>query len=96
MKESELAGQKEFADKNYTARWDTFSLSSDGEETFQSDLVMILCGDRIVKLRITVPDAQKEAKVDCNEFIRKFCRLFYRDQPVNFQAVKTEKPQEKR
>ena len=96
VKESELSGQKEFADKTNPARWDTFSLRSDGEETFQSDLVMILCGDRIVKLRITVPDSQKEAKVDCNEFIRKFCRLFYRDQPVNFQAVKTEKPQEKR
>jgi hypothetical protein len=96
VKESELSGEKEFADKNYPARWDTFSLRSDGEETFQSDLVMILCGDRIVKLRITVPDSQKEAKVDCNEFIRKFCRLFYRDQPVNFQTVKTEKPQEKR
>jgi len=96
VKESELSGQKEFADKTNPARWDTFSLRSDGEETFQSDLVMILCGDRIVKLRITVPDSQKEAKVDCNEFIRKFCRLFYRDQPVNFRAVKTEKTQEKR
>ena len=95
VKESELAGQKEFADKNYPARWDTFSLRSDGEETFQSDLVMILCGDRIVKLRITVPDSQKEAKVDCNEFIRKFCRLFYRDQPVTFREVKTGKTQEK-
>ncbi len=96
VKESESAGQKEFDDKNNPAHWDTFSLRSDGEETFQSDLVMILCGDRIVKLRITVPDAQKEAKVDCNEFIRKFCRLFYRDQPVNFRDVKTENHQPKR
>jgi len=96
VKESESAGQKEFADKNNPAHWDTFSLRSDGEETFQSDLVMILCGDRIVKLRITFPDAQKEAKVDCNDFIRKFCRLFYRDQPVNFRDVKTENHQPKR
>lgn len=96
VKESESAGQKEFADKNNPAHWDTFFLRSDGEETFQSDLVMILCGDRIVKLRITVPDAQKEAKVDCNDFIRKFCRLFYRDQPVTFLEVKTVKHQPKR
>ena len=96
VKESESAGQKEFADKDNPARWETFSLRSDGEETFQSDLVMILCGDRIVKLRITVPDSQKEAKVDSNEFIRKFCRLFYRDQSVNFKEVKTENPQPER
>ena len=96
VKETESAGQKEFADKNNPARWDTFSLRSDGEETFQSDLVMILCGDRIVKLRITVPDSQKEAKIDCSDFIRKFCRLFYRNLPVSFQEVKKETHQPKR
>ena len=96
VKESEPVGQKRFTDKNNPAYWDTFSLRSDGEETFQSDLVMILCGDRIVKLRITFPDSQKEAKLECHEFIRNFCRLFYRGQPVTFRAGrKSTLPQER-
>ena len=57
---------------------------------------MILCGDRIVKLRITVPDAQKEAKVDCTGFIREICKLFYRNQPVTFREIKREKKQTNR
>ena len=91
VEESESVGHKEFADKGNPAFWETFLLRTDGEETFHSDLLLILCGDRVVKLRITVPDSQKDARFDSNDFIRKFCTLFYRNQPVAFRETK--KPQ---
>ena len=96
VKEIESVRQKVFSNKNSPAYWETFHLSIDGQEIYLSELLMILCGDRIVKLRITVPDAQKEAKVDCTGFIREICKLFYRNQPVTFREVKREKKQPNR
>lgn len=96
VKEIESVRQKVYSDKNSPAYWETFHLSIDGQEIYLSELLMILCGDRIVKLRITVPDAQKEAKVDCTGFIREICKLFYRNRPVTFREVKLEKKQPNR
>lgn len=96
VKEIESVRQKVFPDRNSPAYWETFHLSIDGQEIYLSELLMILCGDRIVKLRITVPDAQKEAKVDCTGFIREICKLFYRNQTVTFREIKREKKQPNR
>jgi len=96
VKEIESVSRKVFSDKNSPAYRETFHLTIDGQEIYRSELLMILCGDRIVKLRVTVPDAQKEAKQDCRGFIRELCRLFYRNQPVTFQDIQSEKKPPKR
>ena len=91
VKEPESIRKRQISDKNNPAYRESFHLTIDGQEIYYSELLMILCGDRIVKLRVTVPDAQKEAKADCNGFIREICRLFYRNQPADFRYLPSEK-----
>ena len=76
--------------ENISARRESFQIRTDGEETYHSDLVMILCGDRIVKLRITVPAAEKEALREAEIFIQEFCKLFFKNKPPVFVPIKAE------
>ena len=60
VEEIESVLQSELSDaRNNQALRESFYLRTDGEETYHSELLLILCGDRVVKLRITVPAAQK-------------------------------------
>ena len=76
--------------ENISARRESFQIRTDGEETYHSDLVMLLCGDRIVKLRITVPAAEKEALREAEGFILEFCKLFFKNRPPVFVPQKAE------
>ncbi|MBO4632977.1 MAG: hypothetical protein J5858_13730 [Lentisphaeria bacterium] len=85
VEEIESVSQSELADKKiYQALRESFSLRTDGEETYHSELLLILCGDRVVKLRITVPAAQKEALRESDLFIKEFCKLFFGNRPAVF------------
>ena len=77
--QSELAGMK-----NNQALRESFYLRTDGEETYYSELLLILCGDRIIKLRITVPAAQKDAIREADLFVGEFCKLFFNNRPAVF------------
>jgi len=77
IEEVESAGEwKISGEKSDIIRRELFLIRTDGEETYRSELIVILCGDRIVKLRISVPSSQKEAIRESDEFINQFSKLF--------------------
>ena len=78
------------ASENIPARRESFQFRTDGEETYHSELVILLCGDRIVKLRITVPAAEKDAVQEADGFIQEFCKLFFKNKPAAFVPCSTE------
>ncbi len=77
IEEVESAGEWTIPEeKRKIVRRELFYIRTDGEETYRSELVLIRCGDRIVKLRIFVPASQKEAVHESDDFIRRFAKLF--------------------
>lgn len=85
IEEAEALRQWENTDKNNPVRRELFSLRTDGEETYHSELLMLLCGDRVVKLRITVPASQKDAVRESDEFIGGFLKLFFPGKQLQFK-----------
>ena len=67
-----------------------FLLRTAGEEDYHSELLLILCGDRILKVRITVPNSEKTAVQECGQFVERFCRLFFRNKPAVFEPYDPE------
>ena len=77
IEEVESAGQWKAAGRKDETIWrELFYIRTDGEETYHSELVLIRCGDRIVKLRISVPASQKDAVEEAKLFILGFIQLF--------------------
>ena len=70
--------------REYAMR-EVFSIRTKGGGTYYSELLLLPCGDQAVKLRITVPKAEKTAVTDAKEFIREFCRLFFTAKPAEFK-----------
>jgi|GEM_PF-836241 len=68
-----------------------FQLRTAGEEVYHSELLLILCGDRILKLRITVPASEKIAVRECGQFVERFCRLFFQNKPAIFKPYDQDK-----
>ena len=69
-----------------------FLFRTAGEEDYHSELLLILCGDRILKLRITVPNSEKIAVQECGKFVERFCRLFFRNKPAVFEPYDPDRP----
>ena len=68
-----------------------FHIRTAGEELYHSELLLILCGDRIIKVRITVPASEKTSVAECGQFVVRFCRLFFRNQSVVFEPYDPDK-----
>lgn len=72
--------------REYAMR-EVFSIRTKGGGTYYSELLLLPCGDQAVKLRITVPKAEKAAVMDAKDFIREFCRLFFTAKPAEFKPA---------
>ena len=85
VEEVESAGRWRFSPRKNCVVWrELFYIHTDGEETYHSEMVLIHCGDRIVKLRIAVPSSQKEAVEEAKQFITGFLKLFFKDRTPVF------------
>ena len=86
VEESESVQKLAYSRNNreYAMR-EVFSIRTKGGGTYYSELLLLPCGDQAVKLRITVPKAEKAAIMDVKEFIREFCRLFFTAKPAEFK-----------
>ena len=73
--------------REYAMR-EVFSIRTKGGGTYYSELLLLPRGDQAVKLRITVPKAEKEAVMEAKDFIREFCSLFFTAKPAEFKPVK--------
>ena len=73
-------------EREYAMR-EVFSIRTKGGGTYYSELVLLPCGDQAVKLRITVPKAEKEAVMEAKDFIREFCKLFFTAKPAEFNPA---------
>lgn len=72
---------------------EVFSIRTKDGGTYYSELLLVPCGDQAVKLRITVPKAEREAVTEAKDFIREFCKLFFPAKPAEFKpAAKTASP----
>ena len=69
-----------------------FILRTAREEDYHTELLLILCGDRILKVRITVPASEKIAVQECSQFVEGFCRLFFRNKPAVFKPYDPDQP----
>lgn len=58
---------------------------SDKEETYHTEAVVLRLGDRIVKLRISVPSALTDENRSAEKFILAFCRLFFPGEDIVFK-----------
>ena len=72
--------------REYAMR-EVFSIRTKGGGTYYSELLLLPCGDQAVKLRITVPKAEKSAVIEANEFITEFCKLFFTAEPAVFKPT---------
>ena len=77
--------------ENNPALREQFHIRTSGEEVYHSELLLILCGDRIIKVRITVPASEKTSVAECGQFVVRFCRLFFRNQAVTFEPDEPDK-----
>ena len=73
-------------EREYAMR-EVFSIRTKGGGTYYSELLLLPCGDQAVKLRITVPKAEKTAVMEAKDFIREFCKLFFTAGPVEFKPA---------
>lgn len=97
VEEAESAGKMRYSgrrNRNPALR-EIFFLRTDGEETYHSELLLILSGDRVTKLRLTVPASQKEAIEEAKRFTAEFCKLFYRGKTPEWKTVAPGKTQGK-
>ena len=91
IEEVESRGQWQFFPRKDNVVWrELFSIRTDGEESFHSEMVLIHCGDRIVKLRIAVPSSEKEAVEEAKQFITAFLKLFFKDREPVFRPYRPE------
>lgn len=91
VEEVESAGQWRFSPRKDHIVWrELFYIRTDGEETYHSEMVLIHCGDRIVKLRIAVPSSEKEAVAEAKQFIIAFLKLFFKDREPVFRPYRPE------
>lgn len=79
--------------REYAMR-EVFSIRTKGGGTYYSELLLLPCGDQAVKLRITVPKAEKEAVMEAKDFIREFCKLFFTAKPAEFKPLEETTPPE--
>jgi len=94
VEEAESVQKLEFSrnDREYAMR-EVFSILTKGGGTYYSELLLLPCGDQAVKLRITVPKAEKAAVMEAKDFIREFCKLFFPAKPAEFKpAAETASP----
>ena len=85
IEEVESVGQWRFSPRNNNVVWrEEFIIHTDGEETYRSEMVLFRFGDRVVKLKITVPSSQKEAVEEAKQFITGFLKLFFKAQTPVF------------
>ena len=73
-------------EREYAMR-EVFSIRTKGGGTYYSELLLLPCGDQAVKLRITVPKAEKTAVMEAKDFIREFCKLFFTAKPAEFKPA---------
>ena len=74
--EVESLGRSCFAKGSAVILREKFLAHSDKEETYHTEVAVLRLGDRIVKLRISVPSALTEENRNAEKFILAFCRLF--------------------
>ncbi len=98
MTEVESEGKSCFTQGSMLILREKFQAHSEKEETYHTEVVVLRIGDRIVKLRISVPVALTEENRSADDFILAFCRLFCRGKDIVFkpcgkpaEAVKTKK-----
>lgn len=85
MKEVESQGQSRAEQGGTVIFREKFTANSDKEESYSMEVVLLRVGDRIVKLRLSVPSALTEAARDSEKFILAFCRLFCRGKDPVFE-----------
>ena len=90
--EVESLGKSRYSEDGKVVFREKFLAHSDNEETYHTEVVLLRVGDRIVKLRISVPTALTEANRDADDFIRGFCRLFCRNNNPDFKPFSEETP----
>lgn len=72
----------------YLAKF-TFMLD---EENYFSCLLMLPCGNRIIKVRITMPSESPESIRQADEFIAAVCKLYIKKNKAVFVPLKTAEP----